>query len=158
MLKKIPGPEEKKTKKIDSADIKKRQAIAKFSFLCIIGLSMLIAYLLVKQRENSTRNQPPDTQSSESQSLGIQDEKKYEDMKKKVDESLKKAVESAETSRETIETTTQQAVEEGKEVLENTVNDAVNQTLYNTALKPVIEKIHALPSPQQEYIKEQLCR
>lgn len=44
-------------------------------------------------------------------------------------------------------------LEESKDRLDNTVSEIV----YNTTIKPLIDRIKGLPGDQQEYIKEAIC-
>lgn len=142
MLKKITSQKEDEQKR-------KKQALLKIMFLCAIALSVIAAHALLKLRKNEPRARV----NNINKSLGAEDTNEVAHLQKQIQEGAAKVQESADYVRQELEASTEKAVTEGKKQVE----DTANRFLYDTTLKPIIEKIHTLPPQQQQYIKEQIC-
>lgn len=138
-------------KKIDPEEHyrqEKRSTVKKkLAFAATIGVLILITNLFMMLRSDSksqTGTSPADTRVLGQSAIISSDDKA------RIQRVQKQATELAQDITEQTEI----YVEEVKEKTQKSLSDVV----YNTTIRPLIERIESLPDDQQEYVKEQLCR
>ena len=142
MLKKlIPRKEDEATRK--------KMAISKMIFLGIIATSILLAHLLLQMRKD---NATPATSQAPA-SLGAATQSQQATLQNQINTGVAQLKDSTEYLRQQLEASTEKAVTDGKQQVE----EVANRLFYDTTLKPLLDKINTLPPQQQEYIKKQLC-
>ncbi len=130
----------------DDEVTRKKQAISKILFLAAIGLSVLLAHILITMRKAEPAQKEP------TQVLG-EEIKQNTELKTQIQEGAADLRNTAEHLRQELEVSTEHIVVEGKKKVE----DTANQILYDTTFRPVVEKFNTLPPQQQEYLKKQIC-
>jgi len=143
-------------KKRLSYDDKRKSVIAKLIFVTVVLAIVLLANLLMSLRPSKK----PDTADPEPQKSSSENSPKNERIinEAKLKDSASKTLgafkEQALNTKDNLEGVSEEAIETGRNKAEKTITDFV----YESTLKPLIDKIQDLPEEQQELIKDAVCR
>lgn len=142
----IPMPRKKKEMTYED---KRQNVILKLvSAALIISLALLTHLLSEKIRDSRVAQNSVQLEKT----LGEQTKNK-EDLVESVQEQIGEAKEKADTYSKAIGSSTEEYIDYQKE----SITDKAFQSIVNTTIKPILDKIEALPSDQQEYIRSQVC-
>ncbi len=139
-------------KKIDLAEkiqAEKRLAVKRkvmFALVLVGLIGVANAYALTRQRPSAptkTHTAPPQTEKSV---LGKANQREIQSYSELLD-----------TSREITQDISQQTDEVISQTKEH-LTQKVDEAIYTSTIKPIIDKIESLPSSQQEYIQEAVCK
>lgn len=150
MVKKIPQT---------STDEKRKSVISKLIFVSLMGALVGLMYIMGnvrvgKEKSTSVSGKAASAFSEKGSVIGEETSLETEQLKKALSKQIDQFKNTASNYQDEIQTTAGKAIQEGKKEIESKVTDVV----YQTTIKPLIDKVQSLPSAQQEYIKEQLCR
>ena len=135
-------------------DDKRRSVIAKLIFISVVVALVLLANFLMRWKGPV---KPAKTQTSSIQTepdvLGerIVNDGELKDTFQKTVDSLQK---QAFTAKDELEGASEDVISNSKDKASETISNAI----YESTLKPILEKIHDLPAQQQEVIREAVCR
>lgn len=156
-------------KKRQTYDDKRKNVIAKLVFVSVIFALILLANLVMSLRPQSKQVKPDQNTSSsesgESNETGLSSENgdvagvlgehiiNEDNISESVGKTLDAAKKQAQTTQDQLKGVSEKAIESGKIQAEKSISSFV----YESTLKPIVEKIHNLPEEQQNAIKKAVC-
>jgi hypothetical protein len=149
-------------KKRQTYDDKRKNVIAKLIFVSVLLALVLLANIVMSLRPNSGKSSSnankeaqntTDANLNEPEVLGdhIINE---DEIANNVGKTIDTVKEQAQNTQGKLKGVSEKAIESGKKQAEKTISTFV----YDSTLKPIIEKIDDLPDEQQDMIKEAVCK
>lgn len=142
-------------KKVEKTTSKYTIAL-KLSFLCIIILIGLFASFRPKVEplkppiEETSLKSKKNTESV----LGIDTQKTANELQKQLSSDMLNFSKQAADTKDTILSESESFLRQtSQELQKNTTN-----LLFQSAIKPILDKINTLPKSQQDYLKDQICK
>ncbi len=131
-------------------EAKKKQVVIKLFFLSILILLILITDMIISYRNKQKKQDEQNGQKK------VVEEKKYDTQKaqENINERVKGVMKQAEEARVQGEATYRELYEKGVSEAERKAAELI----YNTTLKPFIDKFENLPEDQQEFIQQEICK
>jgi|SRR3989344_6711232 len=150
MVKKIPQT---------SVDEKRKSVISKLIFVSLMGALVGLMYIVGnirvgKEKSDSASRKAGRAFTEKGSVIGEETSVETEQLKSALSKQIDQFRNTASNYQDEIQTTAGKAIQEGKKEIESKATDVI----YQTTIKPLIDKVQSLPETQQEYIKEELCR
>lgn len=139
----------------DPVELKKHSVRQK-----LVGIALIAAlvgatnvYMAKRGERPKAERQPSSLQSSVDNETNLLGESTQVSAKAR-DNFISEATDTIQTTATAVEKSTQELIEETKDK----VNTSFNDLFYTTTIKPMIDKIEALPPEQKENIQEAICK
>lgn len=139
----------------DPVELKKHSVRQK-----LVGIALIAAlvgatnvYMAKRGERSKVERQPSSFQSSVENEARILGESTQVSEKAR-DNFISEATDTIQTTATAVEKSTQELIEETKDK----VNTSFNDLFYTTTIRPMIDKIEALPPEQKENIQEAICK
>lgn len=139
----------------DPVELKKHSVRQKLIAIALIAalVGATNAYMAKRGEWPHVERQSSDFQSSAENKANLLGESTEVSAKAR-DTFISEATDTIQTTATAVEKSTQEVIEETKDK----VNTSFNELMYTTTIKPMIDKIEALPPEQKENIQEAICK